>query len=156
MPRDIETNFKKWWRSLPPSTLVDVQFPHEKHGNSGKVANSAKTSIMEEFLEFVDNNSQPNGQSADCTGPTFYFLPKFSTIQMPKAGVGNYETRILRSLVGEFNHLQSEAGKDGYSNASSHNWLKNIDQSTQYALIKKTIVTSVQKSKGVFLHSKQL
>jgi len=130
--------------------MVDVQFPHERHGNSGKVANFAKTSIMEEFLEFVDNNSQPNGRSADCTGPTFYFLPKFSTIQMPKAGVGNYETRILRSLVGEFNHLQSEAGKDGYSNASSHNWLKNIDQSTQYALIKKTIVTRVQKSKGVF------
>ena len=61
MPRDIETNFKKWWRSLPSSTMVDVRFPHERHGNSGKVANSAKTSVMEEFLEFVDNNSQPNG-----------------------------------------------------------------------------------------------
>ena len=79
---------------------------------------------MEEFLEFVDNNSQPNGRSADCTGPTFYFLPKLSMIQMPKAGVGNYENQMLRSLVGEFNRLQSEAGKDGCSNASSHNWLK--------------------------------
>ena len=46
------------------------------------------------------------------------------------AGVGNYENRILWSLIGEFNQSQSEAGKDGCSNASSHNWLKNIDQST--------------------------
>ena len=104
--------------------MVNVRFPHERHGNSGKVANSAKTSIMEEFLEFVDNNSQRNGRSADCTGPTFYFLIKFSTIQMPKAGVGNYETRMLRSLVGEFNRSQSEAGKYGCSNASSHKSLQ--------------------------------
>ena len=66
----------------------------------GKVANSAKTSIMEEFLEFVE----PYGRRADCTGPTFYFLPKFSTIQMPKAEVGNYETRML-------SRSQSETGK---------------------------------------------
>ena len=47
----------------------------------------------------------------------FIFLPKFSTIQMPKAEVGNYETRML-------SRSQSETGKDGCSNASPHNWLK--------------------------------
>ena len=63
---------------------------HSSHGNSGKVA---KTSAMNDFLEFVDVNSQPNGCSADSTGPTFYFLPNFSTIQFPKACSANYEER---------------------------------------------------------------
>lgn len=34
---------------------------------------------MEDFLRFVDMNSQPNGRSADLSGPTYYFLSKFST-----------------------------------------------------------------------------
>ena len=79
---------------------------------------------MNDFLEFVDANSQPNGRSAYSTGATFYFLPNSSTIQFPKAGTVNYEERARRSVVGEFNQSQREASKGECSNASSHNWLK--------------------------------
>ena len=78
---------------------------------------------MNDILEFVDVNSQPNGCSADSTGPTFYFLPNFSTTQTPKSGITNYEERARRSVV-EFNRSQREAGKGECSNASSHNQLK--------------------------------
>lgn len=85
MPEMVETAFNKWWRSMEPSATIQVRFPHERHGNAGKVSNSAKTTLREEFLEFVDANSQPNGRSADSSGPTIYFIPKFTTIQMPKS-----------------------------------------------------------------------
>lgn len=124
MPADIDTSFKKWWKTLDPSVIVDLRYPHEKHGNAFNPSHSAKTSTMEDFLQFVDMNSQPNGRSADSTGPTVYFLPKFTTIQAPKAGVGHYEERLSRSVVGEFNRIQQESGKSGCSNGSSHNWLK--------------------------------
>ena len=124
MPAGLETAFKVWWRSLPPSQEVDVRFPHARHGNAGKTSHNAKTSLMDDFLRFVDLNSQANGRSADSSGPTFYFLPKFTTIQMPKEGTSHYAERMARSLVGEFNRAQEEAGKQKCSNGSSHNWLK--------------------------------
>ena len=124
MPEGLDVSFKKWWRFLDPSATVDVRTPHSRHGNSGKVSNYTKTCVMNDFLEFVDVNSQPNGRSADSTGPTFYFLPNFSTIQTPKTGIANYEERARRSVVGKFNRSQHEAGKGECSNASSHNWLK--------------------------------
>ena len=124
MPADIDISFKKWWRCLDPSATVDVRYPHGKHGNALKPSHSAKMSTMEDFLQFIDMNSQPNGRSADSTGPTVYFLPKFTTIQAPKAGVSHYEERLSRSVVGEFNRIQQESGKSGCSNGSSHNWLK--------------------------------
>ena len=86
MPANIDCSFKAWWRSIEPSHSVQVRIPHDRHGNAGKVSHSAKTGIREKFLEFVDANSQPNGRSADSSGPTFYFSPKFTTIQMPKKG----------------------------------------------------------------------
>ena len=124
MPSDPEIAFKQWWRSLDSTVLVNVKYPHERHGNAGKPSHFAKTSVKEDFLAFVDANSQPNGRSADSTGPTYYFLSKFSTIQAPKHGDSNYEHSLQRSLVGEFNRAQAEAGKQGCSNGSSHNWLK--------------------------------
>ena len=124
MPSGIETSFKAWWRSLASTVSVDVRYPHERHGNAGRPSNSTKSSVKAEFLAFVDANSQPNGRSQDSSGPTYYFLPKFSTIQSPKPGSPNYEQRRARSLVGEFNRAQREAGKEGCSNGSSHNWLK--------------------------------
>jgi len=124
MPGAVETAFSKWWRNLESSFTIQVRIPHERHGNAGKVSNSAKTTLREEFLQFVDINSQPNGRSADSSGPTSYFLPKFSTIQMPKATVSHYEERLSRSVVGEFNRVQRELGKTECSNGSSHNWLK--------------------------------
>ena len=96
---------------LDPTTEVQVRFPHEKHGNAGKISNSAESSIMEDFLSFVDTNSQPNGGSSDFTGPTSYFLSKFKTIQTPKSSVNNYEECLSRSVVGEFNRAQKELRK---------------------------------------------
>ena len=68
MPADIESSFKHWWRSLEPSTIVDVRYPHTKHGNALKHSNSAKKTTLEEFLLFVNINSQPSGRSADSSG----------------------------------------------------------------------------------------
>ena len=61
MPASLETSFKTWWKSLVPSTIVQVRFPHERHGNAGRVSDSAKSDTRKEFLEFVDSNTQPNG-----------------------------------------------------------------------------------------------
>ena len=51
-------------------------------------------------------------------------MPKFTTVQAPKPGVHQYEQRLKRSVVGEFNRAQQECGKAVCSNGSSHNWLK--------------------------------
>ncbi len=124
MPPAVETSFSKWWRTVPPSTTVEVRTPHARHGNAGKPSHAAKPTFLERFLEFVDCNSQPNGRSADSTGPIFYFSPQFTTIQMPKKGVPHYKDRLRRSVVGEFNRTQRESGLPEMSNGSSHNWLR--------------------------------
>ncbi len=124
MPASLELAFKKWWRSVAPSDTVDIRYPHNKHGNALKTSHSARTSTMEKFLEFVDMNTQPNGRSADSSGPTHFFLPKFATIQAPKSKVSHYQERLARSVVGEFNRVQRESGENSISNGSSHNWLK--------------------------------
>ena len=105
--------------------MVEVRFPHERHGNAGKISNSAKVSVCQDFLEFVDNNSRPNGRAADSSGPTAYFTPKFTSIQAPKPSVPHYTERLARSVVGEFNRVQRERGRGECSNGSSHNWLKS-------------------------------
>lgn len=66
---------------------------------------SNSANIMQDFREYVDTNSQSNGQSADSTGPMHYLFPKFSTIRMPKNGVPNYEECLQSSVVGEFNRV---------------------------------------------------
>ena len=104
--------------------MVQVRYPHDRHGNAGKVSHAAKTSILQDFLTFVDTNSQPNGRSSDSSGPTYYFLPKFTTLQTPKVGSSHYEERLSRSVGGEFNRAQRECGRGTCSNGSSHNWMK--------------------------------
>ena len=99
MPVNSDTPFKSWRRSQDPSTLVEVRYPLERHGNAGKVSNAVKTSLRDEF---VDQNTQSNGRSADSSGPTSYFIPNFTTIQTPKPTV---------SMVGKFNRVQREQGK---------------------------------------------
>ena len=64
-----------------------IRYPHQRHGNAGKQSNVAKTSTMNDFLSFVDSNCQPNGRTAQSHGPTYYFISKFATIQMPKKDV---------------------------------------------------------------------
>jgi len=79
-----------------------------------------KPTVREDFLNFVDCNVQPNGRSVDSSGPTHYFVSTFTTIQVPKKGVANFEERKARSVV-EFNRIQEENGKQGCSNGSASN-----------------------------------
>ena len=99
MPPHLDISFNKWWRSEDPSTMIQVRVPHERHRNAGKVSNSAKTTVHQNFIEFVDINTQPNGRSADSSGPTSYFLPKFSTIQAPKPSAKSGEPQKSPIIV---------------------------------------------------------
>ena len=124
MPDDCDSSFLAWWKSVQSDQSVQVRYPHHRHGLAGKKSNSSKSTAKEAFLQFVDSNSQPNGRSADSASATHYLLPKFRTIQIPKAGVCNYEARVQQSLVGEFNRVQEESNKETISNYSGSVWLK--------------------------------
>ena len=87
MPVEVELCFALWWKSLPSDHEVMVRYPFERHGLAGRTSNSAKTDAKDSFLEFVDNNSQPNGRRLDSHNPTHYFLPKFTTITAPKKDI---------------------------------------------------------------------
>ena len=81
---------------------VSTCYPHQHHENARRPSNSSKPTVREDFLlNFVDCNVQPNGHSADSS--THYFVSTFTTIQVPKKGVANFEERQARSVVGEFN-----------------------------------------------------
>ena len=58
---------------LNPTVVLDVRYPDAKHVNALKPSYSAKKSGMEDFLQFVDINSQPNGRSADSLDPQHTF-----------------------------------------------------------------------------------
>ena len=124
MPESCDMSFMAWWKLLDNSSIVTVQYPHERHGLAGSTSHAAKVDAKQDFLNFVDINSQPNGRSAESSSATHYFLPKFRTIQTPKANVSNYELRVKQSLVGEFNRAQTERHRTIISNYSASVWLK--------------------------------
>ena len=123
MPASLEIAFKEWWVSLEPSHTVMVRYPHAHRGIAGRMSNSCKSSVMQDFLSFVAINSQPNGRSAD-SFLTYYFVPKFSTLQAPAPNSPQFQERLSRSVIGEFNQAQRECGRGQCSNGSCHNWLK--------------------------------
>ena len=104
--------------------VISVRYPYTRHGNASKPSNSAKTTVLNDFLTFVDANRQPNGRSADSSGPPHYFVSNFATVQAPKPGCSHYQEHLKRSIDGEFNRTQREAGRGTCSNGSSHNWLR--------------------------------
>ena len=124
MPDGITDPLEKWWERLPEDFEVDVHYPHAKHGLSGKVSNSAKTETKQDFLHFVDENSQPNGRRANSRNPTHYLPPKFTTITLPKKSDKKYQEKLHTSLTGEFNTVQAELGKGSISDVSARQWLK--------------------------------
>ena len=134
--------------------MIQVRVPHERHGNTGKVSNSAKTTVRQDFIEFVDMNTQPNGRSADSSGPTVYFLPKFTTIQAPKPSISHYLERLARSVIGEFNRVQRERGRGECSNGSSHNWLKTERPKVAICPHQEDYCDTCSKNK-VAIHTKQ-
>lgn len=73
--------------------------------------------------------------------------------QHPKRNVANYEERLQRSLVGEFNRAQRERGRGECSNSSSHNWLK---QRPKVAICPhQTDYCDTCKKRNVEIHCKQ-
>ena len=86
MPTSVDMSFLTWWRSVD---IVQVRYPHQRHGHAGKPSHSSKPKVREDFLAFVDANTQPNGRSASSFGPTHYFVSTFTTIQTPKQGVAH-------------------------------------------------------------------
>ena len=59
--------------------------------------------VLDDFLQFIELNSQPNGRSAYSHGATHFFLSKYTSIRMPSRGAKNYDKKMKSSLVGEFN-----------------------------------------------------
>ncbi len=111
--RDSEEGdaFGAWWKTVESDDQVEVQYPHERHGLAGRVSNHAKQEVLDQFLEFVDANSQPNGRQGGSYSAQFFFHPKFTRIAPPRVGEKNYEEKAHSSLVYEFNRVQTEAGR---------------------------------------------
>ena len=53
MPNDEMSLFKIWWGSVPPSSMINVRFPHAQNGNAGKPSNSAKKMYWKIFLHLL-------------------------------------------------------------------------------------------------------
>lgn len=123
LPSD-DTNFRDWWKDLDDDDDVEVHYPHEQHGLQGKKSNRAKTGVMNDFLNFVDNNSTPNGRQADSRCPTFYFLPKFRRIEPPKPSEKDFNEKVSCCLVIEFNRAQEAEGKPTAGAYAIRQWLK--------------------------------
>ena len=124
MPEEINEAFLKWWSSIDPLTKVKVRVPHARHGLAGKTSSSARTEVLDDFLTFVDSNSQPNSRTADSSGPTSYFLSSFTMLNRPKKDVSNYEERYKRSVVGVFTRAQEERERSGCSDKTATTWLR--------------------------------
>ena len=67
MPSKIEISFKRWRSTVLEDHEVDVQYPFERHGKL------LIMQIKQKFLEFIDNNSQPDGRHVKSHNPTHYF-----------------------------------------------------------------------------------
>ena len=48
MPSGCDEAFSTWWKDKASGDVVNVKYPHERHGLAGKVSNSAKTDTMQE------------------------------------------------------------------------------------------------------------
>lgn len=95
-----------------------------------RISNHAETSVMEDFLTFVDANSQPNGRHSGSYSAQFFFHPKFSRIAPPKEGEKNFEEKCHSSVVFEFNRAQREIGKGTCGPTAATEWLKKFRPKT--------------------------
>ena len=87
--------------------------------------NHAKSEIvLQQFTEFVDCKSSPNGHKEGSHGATFYFNPKFYTPCAPQTQTTlNTSTKCKRVLY-EFNRTLEEEGMGKISVGTFHSWLK--------------------------------
>ena len=103
LPSD-DTNFQDWWKELDDDDDVEVRYPHEQHGLRSKVSNRAKTDIMNDFLRFVENNSNKWSSSR-------YYILLFAEIQKNRTTKTDFDQKALSCLVNEFNRAQKSEGK---------------------------------------------
>ena len=84
LPKGYEEQASTWLLSQPDGAMVSCQNDPQCHGNAGKQSNHAKSEIiLQQFTEFVDCNSSPNGRKEGSHGTTFYCNPKFYTLRTP-------------------------------------------------------------------------
>ena len=121
---DPELTFVAWWKNVDIDEIVEVQYPHDRHGLAGRASNHSKQEVMAQFLDFVDSNSQPNGRQAGSYSAQFFFLPKFTRIATPRDGEKNYDEKSRSSLVAEFNRVQRESGRQTCGSTAAVEWLK--------------------------------
>ena len=111
---DDMLTFGTWWKSV--DEVVEVQYPHERHGLGGKVSNHAKIEVMADFLEFIDLNSQPSGCQASSYSALFFLLPKFTRIAAPREWEKSYEVNVQSSVVS----IQQGTNRERQANLSQH------------------------------------
>ena len=114
--------FAAWWKTVDKDEVVEVQYPHDRHGLTGRPSNHAKQDVMREFLEFIDNNSQPNGRQEGSYSAHF-FLPRFTRIVAPAEREKNHEEKSRSSVVAEFNRAQLEIGRPTCGSTAMREWL---------------------------------
>ena len=86
--------FAAWWKAVDKDEVVEVQYPYDRHGLTGRPSNHSQQDVMREFLEFFDNNLQPNGHWEGSYSAHF-FLPQLTRIVAPAEG-----EKILRRNLG--------------------------------------------------------
>jgi hypothetical protein len=116
--------FAAWWKTVEKDEVVEVQYPHGRHGLAGRRSNHAKQDVMAEFLDFVDNNSQPNGRQEGSYSAHYFFLPQFTRIVGPAEGEKNFEEKRKSSVVAQFNRAQLEKGRPTCGNTAAREWLR--------------------------------
>ena len=118
-PADVASAID-WWANLNNDSIIELRSPPKLHNGRG---NNRKELIFKQFLEFVDNNSQPNGRRVGSHGPLYFLNSKFTRINAPYTSeAGKPEQWKRRSLVYEYN--RSLGNNESISSRTANNWLK--------------------------------
>lgn len=118
-PSDV-LNIISWWETLSDDSIIELRTPPKLHNGS---SNNKKDKHLKQFLEFVDNNSQPNGRRVGSHGPLYFFSSKFTRISAPYASEeGKPEQWKRRSLVYEYNRTLGP--NESLSSTATKKWLK--------------------------------
>jgi len=118
-PADVE-NVIDWWANLSDDSIIELRLSPKLHNGRG---NNKKEMLLKQFLEFVDNNSQPNGRRVGSHGPLYYLSSKFTRISAPYTSEeGKPEAWKRRSLVYEYNRTLGT--NENISTGTAKTWLK--------------------------------
>ena len=118
-PVDV-ANVIDWWANLSDDSIIELRSPPKLHNGRG---NNKKVRLLKQFLEFVDNNSQPNGRRVGSHGPLYFLSSKFTRISAPYASEeGKPEQWKRRSLVYEYNRTLGH--NENISSGTAKTWLK--------------------------------